>query len=93
MSPSSRLKILIISSHMKEPGGAEKNVIDLAAGLKDLCDVEVAALQGGYQLDFVRAAGVPAEDLDVRRPFSLDGLRKALRLYRKLTSEKFDLVL
>lgn len=88
----SGLKVLLVSSHLVAMGGAEKNVLDVARGLRGPCDVVVAGLQCGPLLEEFRARGIPAEDFGITKIVSMRSLARAMRLARRLRRERFDLV-
>jgi L-malate glycosyltransferase len=87
-----RPRILIISSHLQAMGGAEKNVLDVARGLKSRCDIEVVGMQCGQLIDTFRSHGITVHDVAVRRIVSVNGFRKAAWLFRKIRREKTDVV-
>jgi len=88
----SRLRVLIVSSHLKSMGGAEKNVLDVARGLQDRCDVEVLGLQCGPLVDDFRVRGIAVADAGVTKLLSLRAFFQGLSLARRLRREKFNLV-
>jgi glycosyltransferase involved in cell wall biosynthesis len=87
-----QLRVLIVSSHLEAMGGAEKNVLDLARGLRSRCSIEVAGLHCGPLVEEFRSRGIVVQDLAVKKLVSPRGLAGVLRLARKLRGERFDLV-
>lgn len=88
------VRILFLTSVLDSLGGSEKNILKLVKNLsKDRFQTYVIALRGGMILKQVKQLGIPVQDMALKSIVSIDGFRKAVRLYRFLRSERIDILM
>jgi glycosyltransferase involved in cell wall biosynthesis/peptidoglycan/xylan/chitin deacetylase (PgdA/CDA1 family) len=89
-----KIKILYITNLFMKMGGSEKNIFDTIRSLdRNKYIPYVFALQGGEMVEKSNALGIYAKTIGLGKIFSLNAMRKGIRLFRFLRKEGIHIVI
>ena len=92
---SAPIKILFLIDYFHRTGGTEKHLVQLIAGLpaeQFRCSVVAFDMGRNLLLEELRARGVAVIHLPVGREYVPNGMRQAVRLWRLMRRERYDIV-
>lgn len=87
------IKVLYITNLFMKMGGSEKNIFDTIRSFdRDEYIPYVFALQGGEMVEKSKALGIYAKTIGLKKVFTINAVRKGIRLFRFLRKEGIHIV-
>lgn len=88
-----RITVLYLIDVFKEIAGAERNLYEVATRLnKEKFRPIVMCMQGGYLVQSLRDKGIEANDLGIKKIYTLGAVLKAIKIFKLIKKEKVDIV-